>query len=441
MNKSDSERVALLLESIGYQSTSNLNEADLILVNMCSVRQSAVDRVYGLFPKFKKLKTKNKHLNTILTGCILKQDKKILKNGFDLILDIKNLSKWPNYLNKITTDRSLLEKNGNSPLINPLIKPKHKAGLSAFIPVSNGCNNFCSYCVIPFTRGREICRNHQEILKETKDAVKKEVNPISGTTYNNAKEIWLLGQNVNSYQSPAKTKVNFPALLKMINDIPGNFWIRFTTPHPLDFSDELINVMADCDKVTEYLNLPLQSGDNEILKKMNRPYTAEQYRKLVEKIREKIPKITLSTDVIVGFPSETKKQFENTAKLFKEIEFDMAYISRYSQRPGTKAIKIKDDITRQEKERRWKILTDILKKTSLKKNKKYINRIVDVLPEYQTKDYFLGKTREYKTINVQIPKSKFQINSEVQNLKLIGKFIKVRVTGALPWGLKGELLP
>ncbi|MBA7680598.1 tRNA-2-methylthio-N(6)-dimethylallyladenosine synthase [subsurface metagenome] len=309
MNEADSERIRADLERKKYTKALKMDEADLIVVNMCSVRQSAVDRVYGLIPKFKRLKAK-----TILTGCILKEDKRKLKNHFNEIKEMQ----------------------------------QHNC-CSTLIPISKGCNNFCSYCVVPFTRGRLICHDHQAILKEVKRAVKGGV-----------KEIWLLGQNVNDYHSPADKSVNFAKLLKQVNDIEGNFSIRFISPHPKNFTDALIATMAKSKKVAKYLNLPVQSGDNQILKRMKRPYTIKQYKDLVKKIRKEIPEINLSTDVIVGFPGETKKHFANTVNLFKEIKFDMAYISKYSKRPGTTAFQMKDNIPLKEKKRREKILRELI---------------------------------------------------------------------------------
>jgi len=232
MNKNDSERIAMVLEKKGYKPASKIDETDLIVVNMCSVRQSAVDRIFGLSQKFEKLKTKNPKLKTILTGCILKSDRKKFVKCFDQILSFKDLLKY---------------------------QPKYLNNFSAFVPISNGCNMLCAYCVVPFVRGKLICRNHKEIIKEIKNLVKKRF-----------REIWLLGQNVNDYHSPTDSSVNFPKLLKMVNEIPGNFWIRFTSPHPSNFSNELIETMAKSQKITPYLNLPVQSGDNIILKKMNR---------------------------------------------------------------------------------------------------------------------------------------------------------------------------
>jgi len=326
MNKSDSERIASILEEKGHKPALKINEADLILVNMCSVRQSAVDRIFGLSQKFSNLKIQNPNLKIILTGCVLKQDRPKFAKIFDQILKLKDLLK---------------------------LQPKCQNKSLAYIPISNGCNNFCSYCVVPYTRGPLICRDHKEILNEVKNAIKKGFG-----------ELWLLGQNVNSYQSPTDSFITFPKLLKMVNDIPGDFIIRFISPNPKNFSDELIDVIAQSKKIAKYLNLPVQSGDNQILKTMNRPYTVEQYKNLVKKIRKKIPDINLSTDVIVGFPGETKKQFENTAKLFKEIKFNIAYIAKYSPRSGTAAFKMKNDVPLEEKKRRENLLRKIIQLSS-----------------------------------------------------------------------------
>lgn len=341
MNKSDSERITSVLENMGYRQALNMDKADLIVVNMCSVRQSAVDRVYGLIQKFKKLKAEKENFKTILTGCILKKDRPKFAKGFDQILRFKDLLK-----HQPTEPRdsgAKVKKRFTS-------STKYQDKSVAFVPISNGCNNFCSYCVVPFTRGSLICRDHNEILEEVKNLVKKGL-----------REIWLLGQNVNDYTSPTNSTVNFARLLRMVNNIPGSFWIRFISPNPKNFSEELIDVMANSEKVAKYLNLPVQSGDNEILKKMNRPYTVSQYKNLVKKIRKKIPNINLSTDVIVGFPGETKKQFENTVKLFKEIKFNIAYFAKYSPRPDTLAWQMKDDVPLAEKKKREKILREILK--------------------------------------------------------------------------------
>jgi len=344
MNKSDSERITSILENMNYKLASKINEADLIVVNMCSIRQSAVDRVYGLISKFKKLKMKNSRLKIILTGCILKEDNKKFKKFFDFILDIKTLRNWPNFLKSTVISLPWQRYDDNCDYLK--IKPKYKNNFSAFVPISNGCNNFCSYCVVPYVRGSLVCRNYKEILEEVKKLIEK-----------GFKEIILLGQNVNDYQFK---KVNFTQLLKMINALPGNFWIRFISPHPKNFSDELIETMAKCQKLVKEIHLPVQSGDNTILKKMNRNYTVSQYKNLIKKIRKKISGIKISSDIIVGFPGETKKQFQNTVKLVKEINFDKAYIAKYSPRLGTMANKLKDNVSIQEKKRRWQILEKLI---------------------------------------------------------------------------------
>jgi len=425
MNKSDSERIAAVLESNKYKA-SDIDKADFVIINMCSVRQSAVDKVYGLIPKLKEQKT-------ILTGCVLKKDKNKLSKQFDYVLDIKDIAKWPIF-SKSSADDYLK------------IKPKYSNNSSACIPIMTGCNNFCSYCVVPYARGKEISRPAKEIICEVENLVKRET-----------KEIWLLGQNVNSYK---QGKTDFPKLLKTIANIPNDFSIRFMSPHPKDFSDELINVMAEHDKVAKYLNLPVQSGDDKILKKMNRNYTVTDYKKLVKKIREKMPDINLSTDVIVGFPEETKKQFENTVKLFKEIKFNMAYISKYSPRSGTAAAKLKNNVPIQEKKRRERILKETMSKKkivvilgptasgktdlSIKLAKKFNAEIVsaDSRQVYKGMDIGTGKVtkKEMKGIphyllDVASPKRKFTV---AQYQKLANKAInKIHKNKSAPFLVGG----
>jgi len=313
MNKSDSERIASILKKQGYLPALKEAEADLILINVCSVRQSAVNRVYAKVNKYFKKK------KIILTGCVLKEDKNKLKN--------KVSEFWhPDYYFECL--------------------PIHQSKFQAFLPIMTGCNNFCAYCVVPYTRGREKSRPAKEIIREIKSLVKKDY-----------KEVILLGQNVNSYKDK---NVNFPKLLKKINNIKGNFKINFITSHPKDMSDELIETMAKCQKLIKEIHLPVQSGDNEILKKMNRHYTASHYKKLIRKIKQKIPGIKISTDIIVGFPGETKKQFQNTVKLAKEIKFEKAYIAKYSPRPGTLAFKLRNNVSPQDKKTRWQILEKLI---------------------------------------------------------------------------------
>ena len=387
------------MENSGYARAKNMEDLisaknPVLIFNTCSVRQKAEDRIFGLNNNLEDLKKKTPALKIILTGCMMHYSEKELKKRlpfFDYFIDIK----------KIKTLDKILPKG------NPLSKTKGYPSYSGLIPISNGCDKFCTYCIVPLARGREISRTVLDIVSDVKKAVESGV-----------KEIWLLGQTVNSYKNGA---VKFHDLLRLVNGIPGDFWIRFASPHPKDFSDELIRAMSECEKFAHYINLPVQSGNNAVLKRMGRPYTVGHYKKLVKKIRKAVPDIAISTDIIVGFPGETRKQFEDTKKLFEEIKFDMAFISEYSPRPKTAAAKMfEDDVPHQEKEKRKNELNEILKKTALKNNKKLVGKIVKVLN---------GRTEGNKPI-------------EIINVKhsMLNKFVSVKITKANIWSLKGKLL-
>jgi tRNA-2-methylthio-N6-dimethylallyladenosine synthase len=422
-NISDSERIKSVFKKINYQATSQIKEADLIIINSCSIRQSAIDRLRGLALKIKKIKKENKEIKSILTGCLLEKDRKKFKEYFDFILPIKTLNKWPQIIKKKASypffnqrDKDFVENNGID-YFN--IQPERGNHFSALIPISSGCNNFCTYCVVPFTRGPLICRGHKKILQEVRQAIK-----------NGAKEIWLHGENVNDYLSPSQKNINFSSLLKKIDKLKGDFWIRFISSHPKNFSEELINQLPKIEKLAQHLHIPVQSGSNNILKKMNRSYSVKDFKILISKIRNKIPNIAITTDVIVGFPGETKKDFQETVNLFKEIKFDMAYIAKYSKREGTKAAQIKDNVSLQEKEDRRKKLNNVLEKTALQNNKKYLNKKIKVLINDKTDNYFLAKTSSYKTV-------KFKKNQ----LMKVGEFANIFIQDVSAWGLEGENIP
>ena len=369
MNKSDSERIAAVLEKSGLKPATTEDEADFIIINMCSVRQRSVDKI---FKKISVLRKKNKKVHPVkspqsgvskgqfngakiyLTGCVLEKDKKDFQKITDLVFKISDLQKLPKLLQQTTNN-----KHQTTHYLN--IIPKYPNNDFAYVPIMTGCNNFCSYCVVPYTRGREISRPPEDIIKEIKCLLK-----------NGYKTIWLLGQNVNSYCYQQKTKnkkqktITFPDLLKKIEAIEGNFEIGFLTSHPKDFSDELIETITSSKKIKKYIHLPVQAGSDKILKKMNRGYTKKDYLKLVEKIKKKIPDVELSTDIIVGFPGETKKDFNETVDVVKKVGFKKAYIACYSPRSGTKAEKLKDNVPQKEKERREKILRKIIKENGKK---------------------------------------------------------------------------
>ncbi len=397
MNKNDSERIGSFFEENGLEEGSE-KDADVIVINSCSVRQSAVDRIRG---KIKNIKKIEKNPLTILTGCLLEKDKKEIGSLFDYVLKTEDLLTWP---------LSFL-KNKEEDYFQ--VSPKRKS-FAAHISIMTGCDNFCTYCVVPYTRGKPFSRKASEIICEAERAVKE-----------GYREIWLLGQNVNAYNGG----MSFPNLLREINKIKGDFWIRFTSSHPKDFSDDLISAMKNCKKIPPYLNLPIQSGDNEILEKMNRPYRVEDYKDLVFKIRKNIPGIALSTDIIVGFPGEKEKHFRNTVNLFHEISFDMIYISRYSPRRQTAAYKMKENVLEEEKKRREKILEELLKEKNLEKNKKLQEKKLKVLATGLPKKGFLsGKTEKYKTVTFKGKK------------ELLGKFLQIKITSYSSWGLKGVII-
>jgi tRNA-2-methylthio-N6-dimethylallyladenosine synthase len=414
MNQSDAERIATYLEEYKVKPAASIDAAGLIVFVTCGVRQSAEDRVYGQINNIKK---KYSDKIVVLTGCLAhrKDVQRRLRGKVDLFCEIKS---FPEEIKKIQNTRYQILDTKNSPCNDYLsIIPKYTSPYTAYIPIMTGCNNFCAYCVVPYARGREYSRPAEDILKEVKGLVKK-----------GYKEIVLLGQNVNSYQSD---KIDFPKLLQLIEKIPGKFWLTFLTSHPKDMSNELIETVAQSKKICEYISLPAQAGNDAVLKKMNRRYTIEHYKTLIKKIRAAYKKYqpnilpSISTDIIVGFPGETKKQFESTAKLLREMKFDMAYIAQYSPRPETAAWKLKDNVSRSEKTRREKALTEILIKTALENNKKYIGKIVEALVDANGRGHAHTQKHIVFSSNKKIP---------------VGNFVKVKITKAKAFGLEGEIL-
>jgi len=407
MNKSDSERIAGFLEENGWTLTKNRAEADCVIINTCGVRQSAEDRVYGLAPKIKR---ENPAGKLVITGCLsARQDVQAkLGNKVDIWLPIVNL---PDLL-------KALEAGKSGCLDDYLtIRPKYTSGFKAFVPIGNGCDNFCTYCVVPYARGREKYRPVREVLAEVQDLADK-----------GYKEIELIAQNVNSYRSDGS---DFADLLKQVDAIPGDFWVRFATSHPKDMADKLIQTIAETDKVCRHIHLPAQSGDNETLRAMNRNYTREHYLQLTDKIRYYLPGASLTTDIIVGFPGETEARFQNTKRLFEQAEFDLAYIARYSPRPGTAAAKLKDDVDEETKKSREEELMAILRQTALSHNQKYLDQNARVLVEGRDKQgRAFGKTDTYKNVKI--------LNSTAKS-GLSGHFTDVKITQARDFGLEGDI--
>lgn len=420
MNIADSERLASFLESHGFVLENDITKANIVVLNTCGVKQGAEDRVYGLVNTIKK---NNPGVKVVITGCLSRREdvKKRLIGRVDVFLPINEMLQLPELLEGEKFDlkfslESVRQAEGEKYLDIPAKRVKK---FSASVPIGNGCNNFCAYCVVPYARGREVYRPAREIISEVKGLVKE-----------GYKEILLIAQNVNSYHDK---NFDFPKLLTEVARIPGDFWVRFVSSHPKDMSDELIKVIASSKKICEHIHLAVQSGDDEILRVMNRKYTAKHFEDLIVKIRKARPGIAVTTDVIVGFPGETKKQFGNTVKLFKRVKFDLAYISQYSPRPGTVSSKMKDNVTPIEKKRREEEINTVLKATALENNKRHVGNEVRVLIEgINKRGKYYGKTSTYQTVLARA--------GEKVDKKLLGTFAKVKITEILPFALEGDLV-
>ncbi len=407
MNRSDAERLASVLELLGLKETKDETEADLLIAVACSVRLSATNRVFGTGRNWQKIK--KPEAKTLLTGCVLKEDKKKLKKYFDEIFSITDMGK---VLPKIVTGKKQLDVSSvfSGQYLEYL--PNYSSDFKAYIPIMTGCDNFCSYCAVPYTRGREKSRPQKDIEQEVRALVRK-----------GYLEIVLLGQNVNSY------KPNFTKLIKNLDKIAGEHRIYFYSNHPKDVSPELIATLPNLKHFPNYLHLPLQSGNDAILRSMNRHYTQQDYLNLVKKIKTEILNVTLTTDIIVGYPGETEKQFQDTAQVMKKVGFDMAFIAKYSERPGTLSARCPDNVSEAEKKSREKILQEILADSSYAHNTKIVGTIQRVLIDSQKKDKYYGRTDSYKVV---------EINNN-QKLK-IGQFIKAKIIKAEKWKLIASLV-
>ncbi len=485
MNTSDSERIATFLEAQGFLACDEIETANLVIFNTCGVKQTAENRAYSLINNLRKAekasrqKTKDylptgqagKPKAIVMTGCLANRAdvQKRMKSKVDLFCEIKNFPEAFGKLNLCHPERNFSDQNQKNEVEGSelasgcngtrfldfarndnshdylSIIPKHQNNFQAFVPIMTGCNNFCAYCVVPNARGREVSRPAEEILSEVKDLVAR-----------GYKNIILLGQNVNSYHGTWSTKhetktVDFAWLLKRINAIPGNFWIQFVSSHPKDMSDELIEVIAKSKKVCENVHLPLQAGDDEVLRRMNRKYNQKHYLDLLKKIKLAFKKnkpgklFSISSDIIVGFPGETRKQFLQSAEVMEKAKFDMVFFGQFSPRPETTAWKMKDNVSQTEKARREKYLNEILKKTAFENNLKYISKVVEVLIE--KKGVNLGTKSPAGDLVPRLPKlTYFGKTRTLKNVKiitsrkdLVGKIVKVKIVKANVWNLEGEI--
>ena len=435
LNENDSEKLCGMLEEMGYTRTENQKEADIALFNTCCVRENAEDKLFGKLGELKRLK-EEKGVIIAIGGCMM-QEKHItdkIKESYpfvDILFGTHTLQKFPEDLYTVLENKNKLEDiidiDGK---IYEGLPIKRDSNIKASVTIMNGCNNFCTYCIVPYVRGRERSRQPRDIINEVK------VLAINGY-----KEITLLGQNVNSYLRVEKEKniefeeyedVNsFATLLRAINKIDGIERIRFVSPHPKDFTDDVIDAIADCEKVCKLVHLPLQSGNSDVLKQMNRKYTKEQFLSLVDKMKTKIPNLTLSTDIIVGFPGETDDQFEDTLDVVNKVRFEQVYMFIYSRRVGTPGDRMKEQIPEEIKHKRFDKLKALVESQIEANNQKYVGTIQKILVEGESKNnpnMLSGRTDSNKVVI-------FEENKELKN-----KIIDLKIISQHMWYLKGEII-
>ena len=434
LNENDSEKLCGMLEEMGYTKTEKPEEADIALFNTCCVRENAEDKLFGKLGELKRLK-EQKGLIIAIGGCMM-QEKHItdkIKESYpfvDIIFGTHTLHKFPEDLYKTIEEKrkieDILDIDGK---VYEGLPIRRSSKTKASVTIMNGCNNFCSYCIVPYVRGRERSRQPRDIINEVRELAK-----------NGYKEITLLGQNVNSYLRVEKEKkiefeeyegVNsFATLLRAINKIDGIERIRFVSPHPKDFTDDVIDAIADCEKVCKLIHLPLQSGNTKVLKEMNRKYTKEQYLELVEKMKNKIPNLTLSTDIIVGFPGETDEEFEDTLDVVRKVKFEQVFMFIYSRRVGTPGDKMENQIPEEIKHKRFDKLKALVESQIEENNQKYVGTIQKVLVEGESKNnknMLSGRTDSNKVVIFEGSKD------------LIDKTIDLKIVSEHMWYLKGEL--
>ena len=433
LNENDSEKISGMIEQMGYKKTENPKEADLNLFNTCCVRENAEDRLFGKLGELKKIK-EEKGTIIAIGGCMM-QEKHItdkIKDSYpfvDILFGTHTIHKFPEDLYKVLETKQkqedILDIDGK---IYEGLPIKRESNLKASVTIMNGCNNFCSYCIVPYVRGRERSRHPKDILEEVKQ--------LANEGY---KEITLLGQNVNSYLRAEKWKEkgleynginSFATLLQEINKIQGIERIRFISPHPKDFTDDVIDAIAKCEKVCKLVHLPLQSGSTNILKIMNRRYTKEQYLELVEKMKARIPKLTLSTDIIVGFPGETEEDFEDTLDVIRKVNYEQVYMFIYSRRVGTPGDKMENQVPEEVKHERFNRLKALVEMQIAEKNKTYIGTTQYVLVEGKSKNndnMLTGRTDSNKVVIFDGKDGD------------IGKLLPIRIVSEHMWYLKGRV--
>ncbi|NLY71522.1 MAG: tRNA (N6-isopentenyl adenosine(37)-C2)-methylthiotransferase MiaB [Clostridiales bacterium] len=422
MNEHDSERIAGMLDEMNFKENPDRDKADIIIINTCSVRENADNRFFGTLGLLKNLKMNRPDLILAVCGCMMQQQHIIdtIKSKYpwvDIIFGTHNIHEFPKLLSNILNERTKaisIWEDGEEIVEGLPSKRKHK--FKAFVNIMYGCNNFCTYCIVPYTRGRERSRKPEDIIKEIRDLVDDGV-----------KEVTLLGQNVNSYKGDENT--HFPELIYALNDIEGLERIRFMTSHPKDLSDRLIKAFVDCDKLCKHIHLPVQSGSSKVLKRMNRKYTKEGYLELVDKLKNAVPNIAITTDIIVGFPGETEEDFQDTLDVVDKVRFDSAFTFLYSTRKGTPAENYEDQVPEDVKHERFNRLVEAVNSISAEKNRMMIGKIEKVLVEglsKTNKELYTGRTDGHKLVNFEAPDN------------LIGEIIDVKITESSTFSLIGH---
>ena len=423
-NEADSERIRGYLAEMGYGFTEKEEQAAVIVINTCAVREHAELRVLGNVGALTHTKRKNPNQIICLCGCMMQEPhmaEKIRKSfrHVDLVFGPHALWRFPEFLWRIQTRRGRIFETTDDPgSIAEGIPVQRQGGIKAWVSIMYGCNNFCSYCIVPFVRGRERSRSPEDILAEVKE--------LAAAGY---REITLLGQNVNSYGKDLTLSMDFADLLRAINDLEGEFLVRFMTSHPKDAGDRLFDAMRDCAKVAPVIHLPFQAGNDRVLGAMNRGYTREIYLNKIRALKERIPEIVLTSDVIVGFPGETTEEFEDTLTLLREVEFDALFTFIYSPRTGTPAAEMEDVLTKEEKQQNFQRLLDLQNEISLKKHEAYIGKTLRCLVDGEGDD-------ERNNLNARTPGGR--LVHFTGDVNLVGSYTDLKITSCSTWALFGE---
>ena len=423
MNVHDSENISGIMEELEYTKEENYEKADVIILNTCAIRENAHNKVIGILGRIKKLKEENPNIITIIGGCMPQEESvsNMLKDKYkwvDIVLGTHNIYDIPVLLDNIMKERKQnIEVYSIEGSIIENLPVKRDSKYKAWVNIQYGCDKFCSYCIVPYTRGKQRSRLPIDILKEVQELKDK-----------GYKEVTLLGQNVNAYGKDLENKYTMANLLEDVSKI-GIDRIRFVTSHPWDFSSEMIDVIAKYDNIMPYIHLPIQSGSDNILKKMNRRYSTKEYKKLFYELKEKIPGVSITTDIIVGFPNETEEDFQKTIDIYNELKYDLAYTFIYSPREGTPASTMKDNVPKEVKEERLQRLNKVVNKYAKENNEKYLNKVVPVLIEgYSDKgNKLMGYTDTMKLVNVEADPS------------YIGEIVDIYITEVKTWSMEGVL--